>query len=95
MLEADVVRVDGLTGRHPVLVHSITVGHDFGGEVGGYAEIFNALTPALSRYRWQTTFDVGVTWGVAANVQLDGGINLGLSEAAEDINPFIGFSLRF
>jgi hypothetical protein len=95
MLEADVARVPGLAGRRPVLVHSVTVGHDFGAGVGAYAEIFNALTPALSSDRWQSTFDLGVTWGAVANVQLDGGINMGLNEAAEDLNTFLGFSIRF
>jgi hypothetical protein len=95
MLEADLVRVEGLTGRHPVLVHSFTVGHDFGAGVGAYAELFNQLTPARASDRVRSTFDLGVTWRVLPEVQLDAGLNLGLNPAAEDLNPFLGFSIRF
>jgi hypothetical protein len=28
------------------------------------------------------------------DIQLDGGINVGLTRAAEDVNPFLGLSFR-
>jgi hypothetical protein len=37
----------------------------------------------------------GVTYQLSKNVQLDGGINIGASSAADRINPFVGISMRF
>jgi hypothetical protein len=36
----------------------------------------------------------GVTYLLSKNVQLDGGINIGASSAADRINPFVGISMR-
>ena len=35
------------------------------------------------------------TYGLSANTQLDLGVNLGVTPAAENVNPFVGFSIRF
>lgn len=78
-----------------VLVHSVTLGRDFGAGFGAYAEIFQAVTPSLPAGRWLATFDLGATKGLGDHVQLDAGVNLGLTETAEDANPFLGLSFRF
>ena len=95
MFEADLVRIEGLGGRRPVLVYSATIGRDLSSSLGSYVEIFTAYTPALGSDRWNASLDFGVTWGIGADVQLDGGINFGLTAPAEDVNPFLGVSLRF
>ena len=41
------------------------------------------------------TFDTGLKYLSAENVQLDAGVNIGLTEAAEAIQPFLGLSVRF
>jgi len=37
----------------------------------------------------------GLTYAVTANVQLDAGVNFGVSSAADRYNPFIGIATRF
>jgi hypothetical protein len=37
---------------------------------------------------------VGFTYALGENLQLDGGCNFGVTEAAPDFNPFVGFSFR-
>jgi outer membrane putative beta-barrel porin/alpha-amylase len=37
----------------------------------------------------------GFTYQLSKNVQLDGGINIGATSAADRINPFVGISVRF
>ena len=44
---------------------------------------------------WVGQFDVGLTYAVNANVQLDAGCNFGLTRSAPDLQPFVGFSVRF
>jgi len=37
----------------------------------------------------------GLTYAVSDNVQLDAGINFGVTSAADRFNPFVGISTRF
>lgn len=37
----------------------------------------------------------GFTYKLGKNLQLDGGVNFGISSAADKINPFVGISMRF
>ena len=41
------------------------------------------------------TFDLGFTYPVTRDIQLDAGVNIGLTDAADNVNPFIGLSLRY
>lgn len=55
------------------------------------AATFNAEGPDSEA----AVLGVGVTYAVTDNVQLDAGVNFGVSDAADRINPFIGASTRF
>jgi hypothetical protein len=44
---------------------------------------------------WLGIIDVGLTYAVTENIQLDAGVNLGVTRAADDVNPFVGLSIRF
>jgi hypothetical protein len=39
-------------------------------------------------------FDAGITYALTETSQLDFGTNLGLSDAAEDMRFFVGFSIK-
>jgi hypothetical protein len=39
--------------------------------------------------------DFGLTYGLTDDIQLDAGINIGVTRSAEDFNPFVGLSWRF
>ena len=41
------------------------------------------------------TFDTGLKYLLTENIQLDAGVNIGLTQAADDIQPFMGVSVRF
>ena len=90
----DLERGDVTGKHHVVFVHSVTVGHEWGAGVGSYAEIFSGMSTEPDA-RWVGTFDVGVTRAIGAKAQLDLGVNLGGSGAADDFNPFLGLSFRF
>ena len=63
--------------------------------VGGkYGEIFTSVSTERGS-EWVATLDFGLTYGLTDNVQLDGGVNIGLTRSADDVNPFLGISMRF
>jgi hypothetical protein len=81
-------------GYHPDFVNTITFGHDIIGDLGGYVE-FASVISAESGSSWIGTFNVGFTYGLTENIQLDAGVNMGLTRSADDFNPFLGLSWRF
>lgn len=78
---------------HNDVIASLTVGHDIIGDLGGYAEFFNQSGDSVDS-KWISTVDFGLTWGVTKAVQLDMGVNIGVSDAADDFNPFFGISAK-
>jgi long-subunit fatty acid transport protein len=47
------------------------------------------------RADWIGTFDFGATYKLTPNIQLDAGLNLGLTRSADDANPFVGLTVRY
>ncbi len=91
MTEIDIVRNDNDDGYTTEWVNSITFGHDITEKLGGYFEIATTLTHG----RDLASFDCGLTYGVTRDVQLDCGVNLGLTKATDDYTVFTGISVRF
>ncbi len=91
MAEIDIVASEG-GGHHPELVTSFTFSHDIAGDLGGYLEFVSVLSEKTD---WAASFNCGLTYGLTEDIQLDGGVNIGLTRAAEDLSPFIGLSVRF
>jgi hypothetical protein len=79
-------------GREGQFISTLAFGRDLVGDLAGYVEIYSE---ANSRSAWVSTFDFGLTYGIGANLQLDAGMNIGLTESADDLNPFVGVSARF
>ena len=94
MTEVDLLQDDDGLGRHASFVNSITFSHDIVGALAGYAEFFSEVS-AESGSRWVGTVDLGLTYGLTKNIQFDAGINIGVTDAADDWNPFVGVSWRF
>ena len=93
MTEYDFVGGDA-GGYDTDFVNSITFSHNIVGKLGGYTEFF-AVVSSASNSTWQGQFDVGFTYGLNGNLQLDTGCNFAVTESTPDFNPFIGFSFRF
>ena len=61
---------------------------------------FNDFAQAPSKVRLRGTIprgaaDVGFTYGLTDDIQLDAGVNAGVTRSADDWNPFLGISWRF
>jgi hypothetical protein len=92
MTEVDVVRGD--RGYEPVFINSATVSFDLNDKLGVYTEIYTERGSGRDAAT-VVTFDAGVTYAVTGNLQLDAGVNLGVTKAADDMQLFAGLSQRF
>ena len=94
MTEVDYNRDEDDHGHHAEFINTITFSHGLVGELSGYVEFFSNVSAARDA-RWVGTVDLGLTYALTPNVQLDAGVNLGVTTAADDVNPFLGISMRF
>ena len=81
-------------GYHVEFINTVTFGHDLIGKLGGYAEFFSNVSTERGS-GWVGTVDIGLTYGLTENIQLDCGVNLGVTRSADDVNPFAGITVRF
>lgn len=94
MPEFDAVRTDDSDRYSIDWVHTATLGFPIAGELGGYVEYagFANLSHAEPYRRY---FNAGLTYGATPNVQVDGGIRVGTTPAADDWGLFVGISCRY
>jgi hypothetical protein len=93
MTGCEFVRNDG-GGYDTEFINSVTFGHDIAGKLAGYLEFF-AVNGTAPGFDWSGQVDIGFTYAVRENAVLDFGCNFGVTKAAPDFNPFVGFSIRF
>ena len=93
MTECDCTRNEQDDGYYATFINSITLSHDLPGKLGGYVEFFSAIN-AGGGSAWIGTVDAGLTWQLTENLQLDIGLNVGVTPAADDLNLFTGLTLR-
>ena len=82
------------SGHHAELINSVSVSHKVVGPLTAYAEFWTdvpvqAHAPALA------AVDLGLLLMLGKNVQLDTGVNIGVTRAAPDIQTVFGVSVRF
>lgn len=82
------------SGYNAGLVNSIVLGYQATDRLGTYFELFTDITTERDS-ELVATFDTGITYLLTENLQLDAGVNIGLTRAADDFNPFVGFTVRF
>lgn len=79
---------------HTEWVNTITFSHDLTARLGGYVE-FVAVISDETGSDGIGQFDLGLTYAVSDDIQLDGGCNIGVTRAAPDVQPFLGLTLRY
>lgn len=94
MTEFDFMENEDRAGYHPEFVNSITFGHDIVGRLAGYIEFFSQVSTDQNA-PWVGTVDLGLSYRLTDNLQLDAGVNLGVTRSADDLVPFLGLSHRF
>lgn len=94
MTEVDWLENEENSRYHEEFINSITLSHAIVGELSGYVEFFSAVSNARHA-GWVGTFDFGFTYKLTPNLQFDAGANIGVTPAADDLNPFLGVSFRY
>lgn len=75
-------------------INSATLSAAVTEKLGAYVELFTERATERGS-RWVVTGDMGLTYALTEDVQLDAGANIGLTRAADDLNVFLGLSRRF
>lgn len=79
-------------GRYEaVWTNTLSVAREIAPELGVFFEVVSSTGSG----RHVMLFDCGVTRRLGPNLQLDAGINIGVSRTAPDLGAFAGFSRRF
>jgi len=94
MPQFDFVRDGDGDSHHVEFVNTLTIGRDIVGNLGAYLEFFSAVLTE-GEGPWIGTFDVGFTYAFGPDLQLDLGVNIGVTDSADDWNPFLGLSYRY
>ena len=79
---------------HTTFVSSFTFSHDIANDLGGYLEYYSESSTEPGA-QWIATADAGLTYKFTPELQGDIGCNFGVTEAAPDLNPFLGVAARF
>lgn len=94
MTEVDFMEDADGSGHHAEFINTITFGHDIVGALAGYIEFFS-LVSTDDNSPWVGSVNFGFTYGLTDDIQLDAGMNIGVTSSADDLNPFCGISWRF
>lgn len=94
MTEIDILKAEDGRGYEPTFVNSATLSFELTRQLGMYVEAFVERSTE-SGAETIVTFDTGVTYAVTDNLQLDAGANIGVTDAADDLNVFVGLSQRY
>lgn len=84
------------TSYYSAYANAIYLSKSFSNKLAGYAEYytFKADLPASSSW-WQNSADFGVIYSVNDNFKIDAGANVGVTNASDDLNVFVGTAYRF
>ncbi|KAB2912187.1 MAG: transporter [Hyphomicrobiaceae bacterium] len=82
------------SGYHPEYLTSASLGYEWSEKLGTYYEVAARFHTADPRGD-VVVLGTGFTYKVSKNVQLDAGVNVGVTSAADRINPFVGLATRF
>jgi hypothetical protein len=88
------LRDDAASDYHSELVASASLGYEWSKKLGTYYEVagrFHTGDPRGDVVQLGT----GITYRLTKSLQLDAGVNMGVTPAADRINPFVGFAVRF
>lgn len=93
MLQFDIVRNEADDGYVGSFTQTATASHEIKGDLSGFLEVVNTAS-ADKDAGGEAYFDAGLTYGYTDDIQFDGGTNIGLTQASEDVRFFVGVSVR-
>jgi hypothetical protein len=81
-------------GYHPAFANTVYFWHPIHGDLSGFVD-FYSWTSTERGVPWWGSVDFGLTYLHSKHVQFDLGVSIGVSDAADDVNPYVGVSFRF
>jgi len=85
---------DPTVGYHVEWLASASLSYEWSERFGSYVEVATRLGTRDPRGD-VVLVGLGLAYKVTRNLQLDAGVNLGVTPAASRVNPFVGVSARF
>jgi hypothetical protein len=88
------IRSDAQAGYHAEYLATASLSYEWSEKLGTYYEVaarFHTEDPRGD----VVVLATGFTYKLNKNLQLDAGVNVGVTSAADRINPFVGLSRRF
>jgi hypothetical protein len=88
------IRSDAAADYHPEYLASASLSYEWSEKLGTYYEVagrFHTDDPRGDA----VVVAAGLTYRLSKNMQLDAGVNVGVTPAADRINPFVGLAVRF
>jgi hypothetical protein len=82
------------SGYHPQIAASISLSRTLVGNLSAFGEFATNIDPSHGS-QWVGTVDFGLIYLLTNDLQLDLGMNVGVTRAAPDLAPFLGLSVRF
>ncbi len=93
--ELDALRDNAGGGYHPNMIALANLSRPIVKDVTVLAELWTDLNLDPDRFTRQASLDLAVEWTVRPNLQLDWGVNIGLTRETPGIQLYTGLSQRF
>ena len=94
MTQFNLVSQPDESGYDPAYANSVIVGKSITNKLSAYGEFYTFRADNGDAH-WQNTADFGTIYSVTDNFKIDANIHLGVSDAADDTNFFVGTAYRF
>jgi hypothetical protein len=88
------LREDAASRYHPEYLASASLSYEWNDKLGTFYEVIARLHTEDPRGD-VVYLATGFTYKLGKNLQLDAGVNVGVTSAADRVNPFVGVSRRF
>ncbi len=87
-------RNDAGNKYHLEYENSVSIGHPIFGRLSLSGEFFTSISTEAKK-NWIGTLDTWLTFQVNENFRTDGGVYLGVTSAADQWHPWVGFTWRY
>jgi hypothetical protein len=94
MTEFDLTSDEDGSGYHMAFLNSATASHSMTENSAFFLELVSVLSSDTDAHS-EAYFNSGCTWSITPDLQLDGGLRIGLTDASVGLTPFLGISARY
>ncbi len=85
---------DGTSGYDPAYVNALVVGKALTDKLSAYTEFYTFKADQAGA-EWLNTLDFGTVYALTDNFRIDANVHFGVTDAADDVNFFVGTAYRF